>query len=522
MHAQSVWRTRAAVGSVLAAGSVVVIAALDLLGWSLGGQRLRSVSPGLATMKPWTAVCLLLSGSALLLVRRRPLLSRLSSLLAAVPAGFAGVEYLQGAGSGFDTWLFHAAVMLDGGTVPGRMAPLTAICLLGLAAATLTLPFRPTVSQLIGLTVTAFALIALLGYLFDVQSFYRVGDYNSVALNTAAALMLCALSVLMSAPEHGPMSVVTDDSPGGVLIRRLALPAVAFLIFVAWLRLLGQRAGWYDTTFGIALTSTAAIVCVLGLSTLTAVRLNRLALALEHTSTALEDANLELDSRVEYAGIVAHDLRNPLSVITSSLTLMARPEVGDAQRTKLHEGAEQAAHRMRLLIDDILAVARLEAGSAHFVVRPTPLDDLVRGVTDGYAVIGSGSPIVIRSLDRNLVVQVDPDQTSRVLSNLLSNALRYSPAQHPILVSLAKVGSSAEVRVQDRGPGIPAEGKSQLFQKFARLDGSGTESTGLGLFISRSLVEAQGGRISVEDTPGGGATFVVRLPLAPALGVVAQ
>jgi signal transduction histidine kinase len=109
-------------------------------------------------------------------------------------------------------------------------------------------------------------------------------------------------------------------------------------------------------------------------------------------------------------------------------------------------------------------------------------------------------------------VDADAVQLSRVLFNLISNAVKFSPPEGTITLSLTRDGESAVIRVQDHGPGVPPDDVAVLFEKFSRLpSGSKVEGSGLGLFICRSIIEAHGGRLWVEPTPGGGATFGLSL-----------
>jgi two-component system cell cycle sensor histidine kinase/response regulator CckA len=254
------------VASLACSYALPVLAAAVLLGWWWGDETLRSVHPALASMKPNTALGLMLGGAALRLahqtsrraIRGMRWLAAGTALLGLVTLS----EYLLGWDAGIDQLLFPDPWSK---VAPGRMSPVTAIMfvLLGLAQL-LDTPTSRTAWQpreLLALAAGVTSLIALLGYLYGVRSLYAVGPFASVALHTALACLAYASGVLIARPELGLMRLVASDGPGGLLIRRLLPAAVMVPAFAGWLRLMGQRAGWYDTEFGLALFAASNMLC---------------------------------------------------------------------------------------------------------------------------------------------------------------------------------------------------------------------------------------------------------------------
>jgi two-component system sensor histidine kinase KdpD len=159
-------------------------------------------------------------------------------------------------------------------------------------------------------------------------------------------------------------------------------------------------------------------------------------------------------------------------------------------------------------------MSRLQAGALSVFCRPTGLDEVVAAALDD---LGPASRAVTVDIPESLPeVQADPGILERVIVNLTGNALRYSPPGKPPLLAASALGDRVELRVVDRGPGIPADDRDRVFVPFQRLgDTDNTSGVGLGLALSRGLTEVMGGNLDLDDTPGGGLTMIVSLPAAP-------
>jgi signal transduction histidine kinase len=225
----------------------------------------------------------------------------------------------------------------------------------------------------------------------------------------------------------------------------------------------------------------------------------------------------ELDElKNEFVGIVAHDLRSPMTIITGYVdTVLQRWDVlGDEQKQQLLGVASRHTKRLAAFVGDVLQVSRMESGDVPYDIRPFDLGALVERTaaemaTPDRPVVATVPPGVPRAL-------ADEDRQWRVLTNLISNAQKFSPDGTPVAVSLCAEGGTLAVAVADRGPGIPAEDLPKLFGKFSRLAPApdGEKGTGLGLYICKSLVEAQGGTIDVTSAVGEGTTFRYTVPVA--------
>jgi two-component system sensor histidine kinase KdpD len=157
-------------------------------------------------------------------------------------------------------------------------------------------------------------------------------------------------------------------------------------------------------------------------------------------------------------------------------------------------------------------MSRLQAGALSLFPRPAGLDEIVSRALDNLEPAARGITIDIpESLPE---ISVDPAILERVIVNLTENALRYSPADQAPLLTASALGDRVELRVVDRGPGIPQEDRDRMFVPFQRLgDTDNTTGVGLGLALSRGLTEAMGGALSAEETPGGGLTMTISVPV---------
>jgi signal transduction histidine kinase len=171
--------------------------------------------------------------------------------------------------------------------------------------------------------------------------------------------------------------------------------------------------------------------------------------------------------------------------------------------------------RLVPLVDEMLDVTRIQRGKLEIQCERFDLSQLVVDVTESYAPLLSGAGCTVQvDCSAGIVGHWDRFRIEQVLTNLLSNAARYS-GRGRVHVQLGYAGEGIELRVSDEGPGVPAEDRERIFQPFERAGAnSGTAGLGLGLHIVRQIVEMHGGSIHVEDAAGGGACFVVRLPLS--------
>jgi PAS domain S-box-containing protein len=221
----------------------------------------------------------------------------------------------------------------------------------------------------------------------------------------------------------------------------------------------------------------------------------------------------------EFVSTVSHELRTPLTSIRGSLGLIAGGVAGElpAQAKSLIDIAYKNSERLISLINDILDVEKIESGKMHFELKPLKLMPLIEHALEANYAYGEqfGVKFGISSAIPEAHVFVDQDRMMQVMSNLLSNAAKFSPPGERVGVSVARANGKLRVSVSDRGPGIPEDFRDKIFQKFSQADSSDTRQkggTGLGLSIARAIVEKMDGSMGFESQAGVGTTFYFELP----------
>jgi PAS domain S-box-containing protein len=213
--------------------------------------------------------------------------------------------------------------------------------------------------------------------------------------------------------------------------------------------------------------------------------------------------------RRDFLAMVTHDLRTPLAAIKGSAQLLHRR--GEYRASQI-ETILGASRNMQRLLDDLADVVRHETGT--LVMRPAPMDlvPLVESVASAAQQATESRRVRVVAPPAPLVGTWDRDRLAQVLANLLDNTLKHAPAGGEVVVALEDRGDEVRMAVTDHGPGISPEHVTRLFDQFYRADATGAGGLGLGLYISRMLIEAHGGRIWVESEVGQGSTFTVALP----------
>jgi two-component system sensor histidine kinase KdpD len=210
---------------------------------------------------------------------------------------------------------------------------------------------------------------------------------------------------------------------------------------------------------------------------------------------------------------VSHDLRSPLTAIRTAAAGLREDETTAEDRSALIEAIEQEADRLTRLISNLLDLSRIEAGAVHPRTDWCDLLDVISTTVSNVREIHEPGRIQIE-LDSELpLVRADASQLERVFSNLIENALRFSPSAQPVRISGGVGGGKVTVRVVDLGPGVPASERSAIFEPFHSGRRDGREGVGLGLAISKGFVEANGGELRLQADAADGTAFAVSFPL---------
>ena len=219
----------------------------------------------------------------------------------------------------------------------------------------------------------------------------------------------------------------------------------------------------------------------------------------------------------DFLAAMSHDFRSPLTVVRGAVELLLgeRPGALTAGQRELAESAERNVLRLEEFTEDLLEMARLEQGAVALEPEDLDVRTLLTEIVADHQILAKQRRqwFALDAPADAMKVSADRGRLRQALSNLVGNAIKYAPTGTPINVRAERQNGLFRIAVSDHGPGIPAEERGHMFEKFFRGRGVGsTPGAGLGLSIARSLVVLHGGTLDYEDTPGGGSTFVVRLP----------
>ena len=229
--------------------------------------------------------------------------------------------------------------------------------------------------------------------------------------------------------------------------------------------------------------------------------------------------------RAEWNAVIAHDLRQPLNAIALNAQLIARKKKDTADVGRPVEQIASSARRLNRMINDLLDLSRLEARQLKLIRQPVDLTSLVHVSVERIAAEAPDRRFDVHLPTDLPVIQIDADRIVQVLDNLLSNAIKYGAAETPIEIEVRLRDLDLLVSVVNQGAGIAPEDLPHLFQRFHRVgkdQQSHIKGVGLGLYIVQQLIEAHGGRVQAESTPGGKTTFRFTLPRSPTEAPLAQ
>jgi signal transduction histidine kinase len=222
------------------------------------------------------------------------------------------------------------------------------------------------------------------------------------------------------------------------------------------------------------------------------------------------------NAQLAFLAGVAHDLRNPLSALKMAAGMIEadQPLPSEDRVRLLFSRVQRQIDRMERMVFDFLDAARIEAGNLELHMERCDARDLTRAIVDLFEPANRTHQLVAESPEEPVALVCDPGRIEQVLTNLVSNAIKYSPRGGSVRVAVARKAETVELSVTDEGVGMSAEDVDQVFEPFRRT-GTSKEmipGVGLGLFVARRIVESHGGRISVTTAVGTGATFTVQLP----------
>jgi two-component system sensor histidine kinase KdpD len=338
----------------------------------------------------------------------------------------------------------------------------------------------------------------------------------------ALAVVLASLLTVLLAILHGQLNPVTDGLAFVIAVIAVALlgglgPAVFEAITGSVL--LNFRFLPPMHTFTIAVTSNAVVLIVLiavaAVVSLLAGKVERHAGQAAAAIAAAEPIAEADRMRTALLAAVSHDLRTPLAAAQAAVSCLRCRDIQltPQDRGELLAAADESLDLLTHLVASLLDVSRLQAGALPVFPRPADLGEIVARSLHAIGPQARAARVVVpRELPQ---VMVDPVIMERVIANVTANALRYSPSGSPPLLTARAHAGRVELRVIDHGPGVPESDRDRIFLPFHRLGGIGSATgVGLGLTVSRGLAEAMRGTLEPEETPGGGLTMAISMPVA--------
>jgi signal transduction histidine kinase len=536
------------------AGSVVAImGALVLVGWALNLPIITQWSPqGGVPMIPLTALCFALAGGSLTMAvrpNRTATTEAIQQTLAAMVATVAILsfyEYFIGSTSEFDLLLFGDR--LRGGSIsaPGRIPINTAACLLLFALALLSIPhdqrkhdFRAQMFATPGLFI---ALVAILGYVFDVRGMYSLSQSSGMALTTAIAHLILGVGIVFAVRDRGVAALLMDEGAAGVLTRRLLPAALLAPVVLSMVRLAGESAGIYETEFGVSVfaVSTILIYVVLVLWSARVLRasdkerVDLLALeqqarahaerARSEAETARAEAERANNSKTDFLAVMSHELRTPLTAIMGYEELLSDGITGpitELQKQQLGRINASARHLLGL-IDEILTFARVDIGRERVRWESMSINHTLADAASLVQPMAADKKLrfVVELLDEDQAMQTDGTKLRQMLVNLLSNGIKFTE-NGEVRLGCSVDNGTLEIRIADTGVGIAAENIEDVFEPFWQAEQTATRKTGgtgLGLSVTRKLARLLGGDVTVASKMGAGTTFLLTLPMKAPVG----
>jgi two-component system sensor histidine kinase KdpD len=305
-----------------------------------------------------------------------------------------------------------------------------------------------------------------------------------------------------------------------VLTAVMGLPAAATAVGASYIGLnywFIPPVGSLEITKAQDLAPLIAFAFAAAASVATIARINWLRRHAADTEQQAFDARVAQatsDNRAAFLAAMTHNLRTPLATIKTSISaLLASPDSPVERRTRLLMHARSETDHLERLVTKVLELARIHAGAVEPSTEPIDLGELAGAAARRLDHLASQRDVHVNVQCPDIVVaMIDPDMLDLVVIVMLENALRYAPPDSVIDVVITGAANGAStIHVVDRGPGVPIAQREAVFEEFVRLDRDAAGS-GLGLTIARTLVAAHGGRMWIDDTPGGGATVAVHLP----------
>ena len=511
----------------------LLLSLLDLAGWIFNIAVLRSLTPQLGTMNLITAICFILTSSALLIILLDFPSTRIKSLsvfLAVViccislVSVYACTYYIDTGRESSLTSLSAFSLFIS---PEKRMALLTScdFFLTGVILL-LLLPKKENASEIAHFLIIPVFFISyytIVKYILDVNSVVGLSNI-SIPLNTDIAFCSVCAAVLLMRPQTWLLETFTSQKTGGIFARKL-IPALIILpLVIGWLHKEGDKASLFKSEEDVILLAIVYTVCFLVLVWMTARSVNKIDIQRQASEEALRERESQLTdlnaTKDKFFNIVAHDLKNPFTSLLGSSELLYEniDNLGTENIRELALILNDSAKSGYAILQNLLDWSRSQTGLLKINPESVNLRDLIKENISAQQLAAANKEIKIYyKSEEDVFVYSDKNMINTILRNLLSNAVKFTYKSGKVAISTAMADDEVIVSVKDSGIGIPMEKIEQLFKIDARNSNPGTDNeqgTGLGLKLSKEFVEKLGGRIWVECIETTGSEFRFSIPLA--------
>jgi len=512
----------AAMGLLTLAGFIVLVAIVGLLS---GIEALVKIVPNGAVMVPATAATFLLALIAVLLIltsehaprSKRVWIAHSLGILTSMAGAAFLIEYFLGIDLGIDYNVAASGVLYSH---PGRPAPETCIAFVffGLAIffSARPKPYHRQLTTFFSGMVFAIPAMALTGLYFGDDALYSSLNLGfptiGIAFNTALAFLFLSLALLANDVHRGITRIFVSPFNAGVLARRLLLaiflvPPIAGVIFsqLGFERILAE-----EVTYALAALSTFAVLAAIAWRT-------TLRLEKSEVENALIQRKLEesVRAREDVLAIVSHDLKNPIGAILGFSSLIRETPETAPSVLQLNESIERAALRSQALIQDLLDHSRIDAGQFSVAPKSCSASSLLFELKDTFAPAAYRKNISLAHSLQEDIDQLfcDKNRLIQALSNLIGNAIKFTPEGGQISLKMEREDKDwVRIIIADNGPGIQASALPHIFDRYWRSRTNSNSGAGLGLFITKGIIESHGGKIHASSQPGRGTQFEILLP----------
>ena len=511
----------------------LLLSLLDLAGWIFNIAVLRSLTPQLGTMNLITAICFILTSSALLIILLDFPSTRIKSLsvfLAVViccislVSVYACTYYIDTGRESSLTSLSAFSLFIS---PEKRMALLTScdFFLTGVILL-LLLPKKENASEIAHILIILIFFISyytIVKYILDVNSVVGLSNI-SIPLNTDIAFCSVCAAVLLMRPQTWLLETFTSQKTGGIFARKL-IPALIILpLVIGWLHKEGDKASLFKSEEDVILLAIVYTICFLVLVWMTARSVNKIDIQRQASEEALRERESQLTdlnaTKDKFFNIVAHDLKNPFTSLLGSSELLYEniDNLGTENIKELALILNDSAKSGYAILQNLLDWSRSQTGLLKINPESVNLKDLIKENISAQQLAATNKEIkMYYKSEEDVFVYSDKNMINTILRNLLSNAVKFTYKSGKVAISTTMANDEVIVSVKDSGIGIPMEKIEQLFKIDARNSNPGTDNeqgTGLGLKLSKEFVEKLGGRIWVECIETTGSEFRFSIPLA--------